>query len=116
MMRRLPRWLFALLTLSGGVEHEPGIAGDANAMIAVVPVAPLACERANARGFGADSRKSVQAGGLCIEMSAGVFVEQFERALRGSIPVAVDRPWVASDSLEMNLQEACDLRGVDGRR
>ena len=69
----------------------------------------LAAQRAHARRFQLDRIERIDAGDLGIELGSGVAVEQGQRPLRGTIPVAVGIAGQAADAAQFGLHRFRDV-------
>src|SRR5215475_7107702 len=112
-----PPWRFRpLLASATRVEEEAGRTTDLNAVVTINALALSANQRTNAVRPCADRVKRIQAGQSDIEAGVRVLVKELQCSFRAGIPVAVHRSGIAADTLEMSLEEPCNIGRVHLKR
>lgn len=61
-------------------------------------------ERTNTVRLAAYDIEGIQAGDFHVERRFGIFVEKIESLFGALVPIAIDRPQVATNPLQMSLQ------------
>src|SRR5688500_8007332 len=97
-------------------QHLVGATGDAHAALAVGALAGLAGQRADPLVEPAHRLQGVERGLLVGHGQGGELGEFAQRRLGGLGELAVDRALEAADALELELQVARDLLGIERRR
>jgi hypothetical protein len=95
-------------------QHIAIVAGDLDALIAAGAKAALAFQRTDAAGLRFHGVQRIDARDLHVQLRSGAGVERGERLAGGRIPFAIDIAGLATDALELGLQQARERLDGDG--
>ncbi len=104
---RLARGLrFGLFARTIFSEFISRAAGNLYAAVAYGALAKLAGKRTNPACFALDGRERINTRSPRIKPRTSVPVKEFERVLRGCVPVAIRRRGVATDTTKLVLESS----------